>query len=415
MITTHNRTTGAYQCPVCDSTDVRECIRVADIPIYCNVTYQSKETAENAALGAIDLAFCCRCSHLFNSAFETALIDYRVEYENALHHSAHFLSYADTLSDDLILQYNLRGKNLVEIGSGPGHFLALLCDKGNNCGIGFDPSYLEKKSDENISRRVKILSGHFRLEQNHPAIDLLCCRHVLEHVHQPIPLLREIHTKLRESIPVYFEVPNAMYTLSDLGIWDLIYEHCGYFTDLSIRHAFERSGYSVTKVDQSFGNQFLGMHARKEQNQGTKDFEMHVPDEPLTHITKLMMNFREQYWLKVEYWKDTLDFMQSRGETAAVWGAGSKGVSFCNIMGQFSCISYLIDINPNKQGRHIAGTGHRICAPEHLLQQSVDVIIVLNSLYTSEVQIQLEQLGVCLKILEDKPRSNHPNSHDWPQ
>jgi hypothetical protein len=40
----------------------------------------------------------------------------------------------------------------------------------------------------------------------------------------------------------YLEVPNGLFTLRDLGIWDLIYEHCQYFTAASFVAVVEAFG-----------------------------------------------------------------------------------------------------------------------------------------------------------------------------
>ena len=41
---------------------------------------------------------------------------------------------------DLIRRYDLRGKEVIEIGCGKGEFLSLLCEVGDNRGVGFDPA-----------------------------------------------------------------------------------------------------------------------------------------------------------------------------------------------------------------------------------------------------------------------------------
>ena len=60
----------------------------------------------------------------------------------------------------------------------------------------------------------------------------------------------------------------------------------------------------------------------------------------------------------------------------AVWGAGAKGSTFLNLLDtERKAVKYVIDINPAKQNKFIAGTGHPIYSPEILLQQPVENII----------------------------------------
>jgi len=49
--------------------------------------------------------------------------------------------------------------------------------------------------------------------------------------------------------------------LRDLGIWDLIYEHCSYFTAPSIHRLFREVGLPPREIYTAFGDQFLCVEA----------------------------------------------------------------------------------------------------------------------------------------------------------
>ena len=63
-----------------------------------------------------------------------------------------------------------------------------------------------------------------------------------------------------------------------------------------------------------------------------------------------------------------------------------------------SVIDQIVDINPRKQGRFVAGTGQQIVAPEALLESRPDVVIVINPVYRDEVRAQLQALGLSPEI-----------------
>ena len=64
-------------------------------------------------------------------------------------------------------------------------------------------------------------------------------------------------------------------------------------------------------------------------------------------------------------WRAELGSVRSRGGKTAVWGSGSKGVSFLTTLGLGEEVSAVVDINPYKQGKYMAGRGTRSSLPTH--------------------------------------------------
>ena len=60
--------------------------------------------------------------------------------------------------------------------------------------------------------------------------------------------------------------------------------------------------------------------------------------------------------------------MAQAGKTVALWGSGSKAVSYLTTLGVTDEVQAVVDINPHKHGKFLAGTGHEIVAPEALRQ-----------------------------------------------
>src|SRR3546814_3103794 len=90
-----------------------------------------------------------------------------------------------------------------------------------------------------------------------PTADLVCCRHVLEHVPEPAHLLGTARAMLSRGVPgvAFFEVPNALFVFDRLSVWDIIYEHVSYFTPASLSRAFALAGYAVRHLEEAFGGQ----------------------------------------------------------------------------------------------------------------------------------------------------------------
>ena len=141
-------------CPVCDSGGVRLFMTIPQVPVHCNLLWSAREEALKAPRGDIELVFCRGCGHIFNATFDPLLMEYSQAYENSLHFSPRFQRYARSLAVRLIERHGLRGKDIIEIGSGQGDFLKLLCEIGGNRGLGFDPSYVHNPMESISSAQI---------------------------------------------------------------------------------------------------------------------------------------------------------------------------------------------------------------------------------------------------------------------
>jgi len=382
------------RCVVCDTPNCTPLLKINDIPIHCNRLWNSKEGAASASTGTMDLVFCNHCGHVFNRDFDPSKMDYDPDYENSLHYSPRFQEYADNLAQGLIDKFSLHGKDIVEIGCGKGDFLKSLCKLGQNTGVGFDPSF-EDNRDGQSQENFSVVKDFYSDKYSDYGADLICCRHVLEHIQHPATLLNTVKKAIGnrlESI-VFFEVPDGAFTLKDMGIWDLIYEHCSYFTSNSLSYTFSKNGYQVLGQESAFGGQFLGIEAKLCASTQDSDYaNFNLPKD--AEIINTASNFATNYQEKVSHWKNQLAGHTEAGRKVALWGAGSKGVTFLNVMKAFGKIEYIVDINPHKQGRFVAGSGQQIVGPEFLKEYQPDIVLVMNPIYQNEIQDDLEKAGL---------------------
>jgi hypothetical protein len=109
--------------------------------------------------------------------------------------------------------------------------------------------------------------------------------------------------------------------------------------------------------------------------------------------------FPEKHRRKLEEWRGRLQRLREQGRSAIVWGAGSKGVTFLNALQPGDLIRYVVDLNPRKQGRFIAGTGQEIVPPEFLKGRAVDCVILMNPIYEKEVRERLRSLDLHPELL----------------
>jgi len=369
------------------------------VPVHCNRLWGTREEALKAPLGDIELVFCQTCGHVFNRVFQPDLVEYDPDYGNPLHHSTRFRNYARVLARELVDGYALQGKDILEIGSGDGYFLALLCSLGENRGVGFDPGYspsLEQswRERDSIPSEVdlRFVAEEFSGDYAHTPADFVVCRHVLEHLPAPRRLLETVR---RLDAPVFFEVPNMLYTLRELGIWDIIYEHVSYFSPRSLAAVFRNCGFEVEAVEQRYGGQFLSSEARPAEPQAA---DVVQPGGASDNLAALVSAFGEQYHRKREHWKRQLAQIAGPSQGIVLWGAGSKGVMFLNVIAAIDKIEYAVDSNPDKQGQFIPGSGQEIVSPAFLQRYKPDGVILMNPLYESEIRAVLAEMGLSPEI-----------------
>lgn len=385
-------------CPVCCSRRTQRVIEIRDVPVFCNILLDSREEAVDVRKGDILLDHCHDCGHLFNSAFDPSLVAYEPIYENSLHFSPRFQEYARALAQELVDRYALCDKQIVEIGSGQGDFLTLLCDLGGNRGIGFDPSSPPSNGDR-PHPRVSLVADYYSERYADLAPNFVCSRHTLEHVLDPVEFVRTVRMAAggNPGVPVYIEVPNALYTLRDLGVWDLIYEHRSYFGSSSLRRLLECNGFDVQKLSERYAGQFLSVEAVPAPRDAMQDMGGH--DTAANDTDAFIPGFAEEYRRKVETSRELLNSVKLGERKCVVWGAGSKGVTFLNALQVNDEVRFVVDLNTRKQGRFVSGTGQEIVSPDFLRKYQPDLALVMNPIYVDEIAAMLRALDVPVELL----------------
>lgn len=377
-------------CPVCRRRRLLPSVTVDDLPVLCNMLAPDAESARAIPLGQLALAFCRDCAHLFNAAFEEHRVGYGEDYENSLHFSSRFEAFAAELASRLDVRYGLAGKTVAEIGCGKGDFLKRLCAMSGAMGIGFDKSFEHGRGADVPG--VHFVNGWFDDTANVQA-DLIVCRQVLEHVAEPVAFLRAIAANpgVRPDTVLYLDVPNALYTLRDLGIWDLIYEHASYFTPASLEATLHAAGFEVLAIGTCFGEQYLYAEvrlARAQQRPVAAD---------VRETEELVRAFAGAHGQKLRRWNRYLS--ARKPERLVVWGAGSKGTIFVNVLRDGRGVRALVDVNPHKQGCFIPRTATPVLAPEALRGEPVEAIVVMNPLYSEEIAQTARELGLIAEIV----------------
>jgi trans-aconitate methyltransferase len=369
-----------------------------NVPVFCNVLWPDRAAAQRCERGDIKLAWCPQTGLIRNIAFEPARLHYTEAYENALDFSPLFQGYIRSLAAHLVQRHHLYRKDIIEIGCGQGHFLRLLCQLGDNRGSGFDPTYAAPPEAYDTGGYTTFIRDYYDERYAHYPGDFICCRHTLEHLPDPTTFL---HT-LRQAIGhprtvVFFEVPNALYTFRHLAIWDLIYEHCCYFAPVALASVFTACGFGVHHLAEAYDGQFLCLEARASAAGATVDVNHQA--EQIQQLSQEVASFQNRFDRKLSTWQQKLAALHRAGKRAVVWGAGSKGVTFLNLLAPWAPIDYVVDIHPRKADRYIPGTGQRIVPPAFLQTYQPDVVLIMNPIYTDEIRAICRELKIAPELI----------------
>lgn len=382
-------------CPICGDSRISDFLRRDAVPVHQNLLMASRMDALQVARGDLNFALCHGCGFIFNRTFDIGKLAYGVDYDNTQSHSPYFARYMAGLADHLLREEGVINSRIIEVGCGKGTFLKLLvADPAyGNSGFGFDPSYAGPECD--MEGRLKFERCFYDEKFVDLPTDVVICRHVIEHVPRPLELLQTVRRALSNapSAKLYFETPCAEWILRNHVFWDFFYEHCSLFSFTSLRTAFERAGFSVHSVRHLFGGQYIWLEAGLSGTSG--EFSATVGDIPM-----LGLQFGVAEKQLRENWKKRIVQIGASGRLA-IWGAGAKGTTFAHLMDpENKLIDCIVDLNPNKQGKFLPGTGHPVVGVKNLNTRRVRSAILMNPIYREENETILAEHGITIELIE---------------
>jgi hypothetical protein len=354
-----------------DNTDnnLEPVFRHINVPIFQNKVYPSEEQALAAEKGRVELVQSLISGFVFNKAFTPDTMNYDAMYQNEQSNSGFFKNHLLNVLH-LLKSFGIENKKVVEVGCGKGAFFDMMLNSGIDC-WGFDPTY------EGSNGRIK--KEYFDESQRGMSADVIIMRHTLEHISRPFSFLHTIARTNDYRGFLFVEVPTFDWIVNKNAFWDIFYEHCNYFTEESLSTMFE-----IAITGNFFNGQYIYLWADLSKIRNTIPCDIKFT----RYDTSAFRN-------KLEGYKEML----INNGSFAVWGAGAKGSTFLNLLDREKIIQYVIDINPAKQNKFIAGTGHPIFGSDILLHQPVQNILIMNENYVEEIKQQIKEYNISVNTL----------------
>jgi len=380
-------------CPACGSEALSEIYRLDTIPVQSCVLLETESEAYGFERAPLVLAFCDGCGLVFNTEFVLEHVDYASATEESQHFSGTFNTFAKGLVTEIKNLSDLRGKQVLEVGCGKGDFLQELVLQTGARGLGVDPGFIPERLPGVDGQQIDFVRAYFQPDQIYAQPDYVVCRHTLEHIPEVGTFMADIVKAAGPDAAIFFETPDVARVLDEGAFWDIYYEHCSYFTLGSHARAFRAAGLGVTKMYLAYEGQYIIMYGQR------GDTPVLPQENDMDRLRALATAFPAKVHAIRDHWRSFVAKRHGAGKKVAVWGGGSKCVSFLTTDGLGPMVSQVVDINPFKQGKYLPGAGHRVVAPETLKQAPPDTVIVMNPVYLPEIGAQLSEMGLTPELV----------------
>ena len=315
-------------------------------------------------------------------------------------YSSSWLDHAKSYVNQMITRFHLDGQsNVVEVAANDGYLLQYVKERNIPC-YGIEPTHgtavaARKKGIEIIEEFFGEKKAIELAEQDKQA-DLTVANNVLAHVPDINDFVKGFAILLKPEGVATFEFPHLL-NLVQLNQFDTIYhEHYSYLSLTAVQTIFEENGLSVFDVEEvpTHGGS-LRVYA---QRSDTGQLSIYPAVSKLKKKESIAgvnsLEYYKGFQYKAEQVKtDLLNFLiqaKEDGKKVIAYGAAAKGNTMMNFAGIHSdLISYIVDMNPAKQGKYMPGSHIPIVKEDYLTVDKPDYIVILPWNLKDEIMMQL--------------------------
>lgn len=312
----------------------------------------------------------------------------------------YYSSFSDALlkhSRDNVLDILKRRNDLdssslvVELASNDGYLLKNYVEQGIPV-LGIDPAAGPVKAAEKIG--VTSMNAFFTLElaeqlkEQGKLADIIHGNNVLAHVADTNGFVAGIATLLKPNGMAVIEAPYAK-DLIDHCEFDTIYhEHLCYLSVTALDNLFRRHGLYLNDIKHlSIHGGSLRLFIEKVENVSTTVQEM-LAVEKAEKVDQI--SYYQNFSSRVQHVKDSLleilRDLKAQGKTIAAYGAAAKGSTLINYIGvDKTLVDFVVDRNIHKQNHYMPGQHQPIYAPEKIMQEKPDYVLLLTWNFADEI------------------------------
>jgi len=385
----------ATSCRGCASEGLEVILSLGDMPL-ANALLTADQLREPERRFPLDVAFCTTC----------ALVQLTVSVppEQLFSEYAYFSSYADTVVQNagqlvgrLIRERRLGSASLaVEVASNDGYLLQHYVRERIPV-LGIDPAANVVGIAE--GRGVPTICAFFgpelaeELRVSGRQADVLHANNVIAHVPDLNGFVRGIARILRYDGVAVIETPYVRDLVERLEFDTVYHEHVFYYSLTALERVLVRNGLRAVDVEHIpiHGGSlrvFAGLDGARDPEGSVTRI---LSDEDRDGIGSLeyFRGFGERVRDLCVELRALLVELRSQGKRLAAYGAAAKGAVLLNSIGlPDGVLDFVADLSPHKQGRYMPGVHVPILAPERLLEEMPDYVLLLAWNFADEVMAQ---------------------------
>ena len=371
-------------CAGCDDTDFLSVLSLGEVPLAG--VFPLKEELEIENKYPLNLLFCKKCSLVQTDSFIEPQIlfeDYR--YISSVGLSNHFKEVASILDDG----YDVKGKNILEIGCNDGVLLEPLSKLGANV-EGVDPAknIVKLAKDKGLIVYEEYFNDEtFGGEEFKSKYDLVLSNNTFAHIPDIQSVVRGVKHVLKPNGDFIFEV-HYLQSLIDGKQWDNIYhEHIYYHSITGLDNLFQKYGMTIVDFEEipiHSGSIRVTVANRNTYKSPKVLDRIELESKTITNV-EYLRSYGEDVRNHITNFNNTIKELQ-KNHTIAGYGASGRANMFCNLTDLNSdIVKFIVDESPERCGRYIANTDIPIVDVETLKNSDVDLLIIFAWNYSKMI------------------------------